>query len=290
MRGAALLAMAVAAGCNAGVALDTGSDADMIVAGAQFYPGVPPAGDPSGTRVTSVTSPNNTIRAGEINKRLGGTVQETARSVAVFFTGDVGYWVLPVGLTDSSNPPDLDFDLRASFARTIDDGPHDVSVQATDADGHFGPPSSATLTVAPAVVPSSTLDVQLIWDVDTDEDLHVTEPDGITIWARNINSYDGQTGGDPTAGGILDDDSNSSCLIDGRREENVYWTVAPPSGHYVVKVDTWALCGQAAARWHVVAAMGDQILGQASGVAIDSDTRFDKDATDGVLALEFDLP
>jgi hypothetical protein len=290
----ALATLAGAAGCNLGVALDTGADADMIVAGAQFYPGPPPAGDAAATKVTSVASPNNTIHPGEINKRLGGTVESTARSVALYFAGDVGYWVIPVGLTDPSNPPDLDFDVRINFARVLDAGMRDVQVQATNADGAFGPPNPATLLVAPAVIPASTLDVQLTWDVDADVDLHVTQPDGVTIWARNINSYDppgpGQPPGDPTTGGILDVDSNSSCVIDGRREENVYWTVAPPHGHYVVKVDTWSLCAQAGARWHVTASLGGQVLAQASGTAIDTDTRFAKDAAAGVLALEFDVP
>jgi hypothetical protein len=295
MRASNLLAIgALGAGCTTGVALDTGASSDMLVAGAQFYPGEPPAGDAAGVKVTTVTSPNNKIRPGEIAKRLGGTVESTARAVALYFEGDDGYWIVPVGLTDPSTPPDLDFDVRVSFARTLDAGPRDVRVQATDADGALGPPNSATLTVAPVAPPASTLDVQLVWDVDADVDLHVTQPDGITIWARNINSYvpPGPTDppGDPALGGVLDVDSNSSCVIDGRREENVFWTAAPPRGHYVVKVDTWALCGQPAARWHVIATLGGAVLAQASGVGVDTDTRFAKEAAAGVLALEFDVP
>lgn len=295
MRAAGLIAvLGLCGACDVGVELTTGSDAEMRVANAQYYPGEPPTGDASATKVTTVTSPNNTIRPGQVAKRLGGTAESTARSIAFYLEGDSGYWVVPVGLTDSSNPPDLDFDARVDFARTIAAGPRDIRVQAIDAAGNFGVTNTATLTVAPAVPPASTLAVQLVWDLDADVDLHVTQPDGITIWSGNINSYvppaTGEPPTDPAAGGILDFDSNASCLIDGRKEENVYWTVAPPSGHYVVKVDTYSLCNQAAARWHLVATLGGQVLAQADGTAVDTDTRFAKAATAGVLALEFDVP
>jgi len=293
MRALAVSLIATAA-CNAGVALDTGADAEMIVAGAQFYPGEPPAGAADGLKVTQIASPNNKVRAGEVAKRLSGTVQYPARSVALYLEGDAGYWITPVGLTDATSPPDLDFDVRVNFAASLATGKRDVRVQATDEHGGLGPANSATLDVAPAILPTPTLDVRLIWDVDADVDLHVTEPDGIIVWARNINSYvppgptDPPT--DPNSDGILDVDSNSSCVIDGRREENVYWTVAPPKGHYVVKVDTWNLCGQAAAHWKVIASLGGTVLKEASGTGLDTDTRFTKDAGAGVLALEFDVP
>jgi uncharacterized protein YfaP (DUF2135 family) len=292
---AAVLLIALAA-CTDGVDAFDSSGAALQVAGGAFVRGAPPAGDASGPQITSVTSPNNKVHPGEVGKRLGGTAQGSARQVAFYLDGDSGYWLVPVGLQDATTPTDLDFDARMSFARTLDLGPHQVQILATDANGVFGAPSPYAITIASETPPSATLDVQLVWDTEADVDLHVTEPDGVTIWARNINAYtppppgSSAPPGDPSQFGVLDQDSNASCVIDGRREENVYWTVPPPHGHYVVHVDTWSLCGQPAARWHVAATMDGAVLGQASGIGLDSDTTFQKSETSGVLALEFDIP
>jgi hypothetical protein len=80
------------------------------------------------------------------------------------------------------------------------------------------------------------------------------------------------------------------CQIDGRRRENAIWKVAPPSGHYLVRVDTWSLCGQPIAHWVVSASLDGQSLAQSSGVALDSDAMYPHDKGAGVLAAEFDVP
>jgi hypothetical protein len=294
MRGLLVTVLLLGA-CDAGVSLTDSSAAKMQVSNAVYFPGPPPAGDASGTLITGITSPNATIHPGEARKSLGGTVQNTGREIALYYAGDTGYWLVPVGLQDSSTPTDLDFSATLAFANDIDAGSHDIEVQATNADGTFGPSSPFTVDVVPSTVPMSTLDVQLTWDTESDVDLHVTEPDGVTIWARNINAYQppppgsSDPPGDPTKFGMLDIDSNANCQIDGRRQENVYWLVAPPSGHYRVNVDTWSLCGTPAARWHVTAMLNGQIVGQANGIGLDSDTGFTKDENAGVLALEFDV-
>jgi hypothetical protein len=301
MRAAAFLAVAglAAAGCTTGIELDPGLDADLRVAGATFYRGAPPAADPDGPVIDGIDSSNNQVYVGQAVKKIGGRMTGDSRAVALYFEGDAGYWVVPAGLPDPVIIGDLQFSASLGFARTIDDGPRDLKMQAITGDPGeevFGPPETLTLTIKPsAPVASTTLDIQLLWDSQADLDLHVTEPDGITIWARNINSYvppaPGGTGaGDPADGGILDFDSNSSCVLDGRREENVYWTATPPSGHYLVKVDTWSLCDAPAAHWHVAAMLGDQVVGQASGVGLTSDAQFEKQANAGVLALELDVP
>ncbi|HTJ41006.1 MAG TPA: hypothetical protein VL463_02895 [Kofleriaceae bacterium] len=288
---AALVACVLVA-CT-GVPADPGRDADLLIAGAQFYRGAPP-GDQGGPAVTGLETLTTDAYPGQTAKSIGGTADATSREIAYYLDGDVGYWMIPTGLEDPTNPALLDFAAKVDFAPTIDDGPRTLHVQATDASGTFGPPSDLELHVKPLTIAQSTLDVRLTWDTDADVDLHVTLPGGVTVWSGNINSYvappPGQPPGDPSTGGVLDVDSNASCAIDGRDEENVYWTAPPPSGHYVVRVDTWGLCGQTAARWHVAATLGDTLLGQAHGEAVDSDTRFTKQANAGVLALEFDVP
>ena len=82
-----------------------------------------------------------------------------------------------------------------------------------------------------------TLLVSLRWDTEADLDLHVVIPNGTVrsdddrIWSKPRRPP-GQMvdAGAYKSGGILDFDSNANCVIDGRRQENVSWTVAPPSG------------------------------------------------------------
>jgi hypothetical protein len=54
------------------------------------------------------------------------------------------------------------------------------------------------------------------------------------------------------AGGILDLDSNSNCVIDGRNAENIgYGAVEPPRGAYIVRLDYYKSCGVAATSYVV---------------------------------------
>jgi hypothetical protein len=76
--------------------------------------------------------------------------------------------------------------------------------------------------------------VSLNWDVDSDLDLHVVEPDGEEIY------YDNLTSG---TGGMLDLDSNAACSLDHKRAEHVTWpTGKAPHGTYTVIADSWSLC------------------------------------------------
>ena len=87
------------------------------------------------------------------------------------------------------------------------------------------------------VVTVGTGDVQvtLSWNVDSDVDLHVVDPNGEEIYYGNRSSV---------SGGELDLDSNAGCSIDGVRNENITWpTGAAPEGTYTVRVDYWSSCG-----------------------------------------------
>jgi len=103
------------------------------------------------------------------------------------------------------------------------------------------------------------------------------------------------------AAGYLDFDSNAACVIDGRRQENVIFSlppddnsfvpVPPPSGEYIVRVDTFSLCGQAAAQWEVqVNTPSGAVVNPATWESTDSDTRGDHGPGAGRLALDFQLP
>ena len=63
--------------------------------------------------------------------------------------------------------------------------------------------------------------------------------------------------------------------------------MAAPAGDYVARVDTFSLCGNAAARWTVEAMLNGVSLGKAEGEALSSSQRFSKGKCSGVTALSF---
>jgi hypothetical protein len=176
-------------------------------------------------------------------------------------------------------------------------GPHTFVTRAVDENGNFGPAFSRTVNVAAVSRPTGRLVVSLNWTNTADLDLHVVDPNGVEIWKRNINSYEPPAPGSAPeppgtvhVGGILDIDSNAGCTADGRHAENVVWSDAPPSGRYLVRVDTASLCSEIDARWRVEATLDGTSVGAAEGLSTDNDTRFSHDRGAGLLALTFDVP
>ncbi|HLK93068.1 MAG TPA: hypothetical protein VKZ18_24450 [Polyangia bacterium] len=291
-----LVALAGLAGCRA-VRADTGLEAEMQVANAQFVGGdLEAATPPGGPAVITLFNSLTAVQPGEIEKPLSGSLDTTATAVSLGLRGDRGYWNVVAG------PPSLDAPDQPTFAATLSFSPElplgnlTLVARAVDAQGRFGAPSTVPLVSAPPPPPSGTLVVSLRWDTESDLDLHVVIPDGIEIWADNINSYQMPPPGtvvDASAwqsGGILDFDSNANCVIDGRREENVIWQAPPPPGTYLVRVDTASLCGTPAARWNVQMLLAGAVIAASQGESLSSDTRFSKGPGSGVLALTFDVP
>jgi hypothetical protein len=150
---------------------------------------------------------------------------------------------------------------------------------------------------------TGALVISLSWDTEADLDLHVLTPSPtaggkpVELWSRNRTTLlprsplDGgpYTDEELATAGILDFDSNSQCAIDGLRVETASWQVPPPPGHYVVRVDTFSMCGQAAARWTMTVTLDGAPIGIYAGVSTDSDTRYPHMAGAGLDVLEFDL-
>ncbi len=287
------LALLVLASCG-GSSTDPGLEAWLRISGAEYEPGPPPRPG-IGPAVMALDVSRGFVAQGDTTLHLGGTLAQDANAVALWLEGDRGFWLLPAGLPDVTVPGLPTFAVTAGLARDAPLGPRALQALALSRDGSAGPKSAATIEIAPRSHPTGELVVSLSWDTNADLDLHVVDANGVEIWARNPNSWQAVPGAppDPRAwehGGILDVDSNAQCVVDGRDQENVVWVSSPPGGHYVVRVDTFSLCDQSAARWTAEARLRGQPVAQARGVVTPASTRPPHDLGAGVLALEFDVP
>jgi hypothetical protein len=286
------LPLAVAA-CG-GTSSDTGLEAAVRVAGGQFYPGsIDKLASADVPTVVDVLNSQNVIIPGLQNKQISGRLDPGSTAVAIGFSGDIGYWILPADVPDADSPTQPTFHASLSFSPSLPQTSYDLIVRAATPPNTIGPATHVALDVEPSLPPTGGLVVSLWWDTGSDLDLHVVDPYGVEIWAGNINSYDRySTLPAPDAGamseaGILDFDSNAGCVIDGRCNENVVWSVAAPAGDYVARVDTFSLCGNSAARWTVEALFDGVSLGKAEGEALPASQRFSKGKGSGVTALSF---
>ena len=292
-----LLTLCLAVAACGGTASDTGLGAAVRVASGQFYRGaIDKLAGAVAPTVVDVLNSQNVITPGLQNKQISGRLDFGSTAVALGFADDIGYWILPAGVPDADSPTQPTFHASLSFSSTLPQRSYDLIVRAVSPPDNIGPASHVSLDVEQSVPPTGTLVVSLWWDTEADLDLHVVDANGVEIWAGNINSFD-RYGTDSTTdagawneGGILDFDSNAGCVIDGRCNENVVWSASPPPGDYVVRVDTFSLCGNSAARWTVEALLNGTLIGRSEGEAAPSSQRFSKGSGGGLTALSFAVP
>lgn len=290
-----LIAGCLLVACGGQAPADPGLYALMQVEGAQFYAGPMPKAA-GGPEVVAASVSHNQVDAGSRNLPFKSSLGVTATAGLIGLVNDAGYWVLKAGAPDFESPDYPTANATLSFSTALEAKTYRLRVQGVDGDGHAGKPTELVLQGRPRGVPDGTLVVSLSWDTEADLDLHVVTPNGVEIFARNINSVEPPPPGKPTdpeafkSGGILDFDSNAQCVVDGLRQENVFWTVPPPSGHYIARVDTFLLCGAPAAHWHAGATLDGQTLTRAEGTSGPADVALPHDRGGGVLAFEFDVP
>jgi hypothetical protein len=293
----------LAASCG-GTTSDSGIEASLQLSGAgvQYVPG-PLLDDPSavGPLVRGIST-SGRISPGTVGRSVSGSTSGDAATVLLGLDGDAGHYIVPVSGPDIDNQPDLLWSATAALAQTAPVGSALLRARAVASDGTVGPGVAQALTVQATAV-TGTLVIALTWDTESDLDLHVITPamtsDGklIELWSNSRttlpprSALDGgpYTDDELAMAGIYDFDSNAQCLIDGVLNENAYWTTPPPSGHYIVRVDAFNMCGQPAARWKVTITVNDQVLGTYLGTATDADTRFPHGAGAGLTVAEFDL-
>jgi hypothetical protein len=284
-----LVAGGLLCGACSGADPSSGQQAYFTVQGAQYIPGPIDitAHDPAPT-VSAPSAATLELFPGVANKKMSGSAGPNSTAVLVGLQGDVGHWVVPVQDPDVNTVGRYTFSFSASFSPLTpagDGGVLSVVFRATTRDGKIGPALALPMTMDTPQI-QGALVISLAWDTEADLDAGVNE-----IWSRKPSGLPlGTVGATVDAGlqsGYLDFDSNSMCVIDGRRAENVILPSTPPSGRYVVRVDTFSLCAETTARWCVRALANNQVF-EACGQSTDIDTRFPHGQGAGLQALVFD--
>ena len=113
----AVLVIALASACNDDVKADSGTDADLTVAGdgAQFIRGPIPTPN-GGPDVSAVTFNNTNVFVGTNEKPVTCTLAASATGAGFALSGDVGYWILPAGAADVNTPGQPAVKTQLSFS------------------------------------------------------------------------------------------------------------------------------------------------------------------------------
>ena len=224
------ICLVLAASCGGGTEPEVTDLSDFITGvsttsgniTAQFHNGQAPTGG-SGPAVNAAGS-SALILGGSSIRTLSATTAFNRVIIAV--DGVEGYWelTLPGSVTAQ--------DIILSVGQDVPENSFTVEYAAGTSAG-IGAPDVEFVSVVQ--VGTGDIQVSVSWNVESDVDLHVVEPNGEEIYYGNDVS---------NSGGTLDLDSNAACGIDGKKNENITWpTQAPPRGTYTVRVDYWDSCG-----------------------------------------------
>jgi hypothetical protein len=235
--------------CGSSYGDGTGVDEPMTVTGATFNKGDLP--NDGGLALVAASSVNLEAFAGGPDKALSGRAAKGANGVAVRMkNAGSGYWVVPVGLPNLVDLGTLDWALKFRFTTRAPLGMQPLLVAETDGRGRFGKPTEVGFKVK-SLLPDAKKVISLVWNNHADLDLQVQSPAGKLTSAKTPNT--GVVPDDhslPEGGiegsGTLQRDSNARCAFDGLMREDVVFTGDPAPGDYLVWVDLYDSCGEAA--------------------------------------------
>ncbi|MFI5297691.1 MAG: hypothetical protein ACHREM_06285 [Polyangiales bacterium] len=249
-------------GCAASPAIEAGLDQPIIVEGATFLKGDLPVGT-SGPQVGSIGLNNSDFIPGQAGKAISGTVDSTAYSVAIRVQeAGTGYWLVPVGTADPFQAGQLDWSCTASFARSLAPGKYTLAMVAFDGGGNAGALTTQDVIAHP-LIPAGRTVISLRWNSAADLDLVVTTPAGLIVSPKNVTTTlpSAATHTGPSVG-TLDRDSETACVEDGLRQEDLVWPDAPDPGVYSVRVDMFSACSAAAATFDVRLIVDGNVVSQ----------------------------
>lgn len=192
----------------------------------------------AGAPIASVSGPNLIVPGGSAIFTVSASDPFTA--VYLSIAGMTGFVEVPVAETTSQ-------DVVLSFATVLDELQYDFNFAVGTGAG-AGP--AVTHTAFVESVGTGDLQVSVSWDVSSDVDLQVLDPNGERIYWGHRES---------TTGGILDLDANSLCTGEDKRNENITWEgSAPPTGVYEVILNYYSACGQSQTKYVVTVRMAGQ--------------------------------
>lgn len=291
-----LLPLLALAACTDGASNDRALDELLQLSGeAQFRPGPFPA-DEGGPAALELTTAVNDVLIGQLRTSFKGTLGPSARAFAIGIVGVDGSWLVPAGIPEFETPDSPSAKGTLGVRPEFPIGPFDVIIAATDENGMFGAPATKQLIAVPEDPPEGELVIELAWEGNADLDLHVVEPGpfGGEVFSGDPNSYQPVPGepadpNEPPKHGILDRDGNKDCQRMPHPSEHVVWTMPPPTGEYVVRVDTPSLCGDGSAAWFVAVYRGSELIGSARGTATPDHVLLPRGRGAGITALRFSL-
>ena len=114
--------------------------------------------------------------------------------------------------------------LPIGIPTNVDEGTFDVIFSVFNQNGEASQPIYTTINVLR--LGTGSLQISMSWDNTTDQDLHVTDPNGETIFYLERTSV---------SGGQLDRDD-----LDGYGPENIFWTDDAPDGDYTIVVNQYS--------------------------------------------------
>jgi hypothetical protein len=266
----------LAAACDTGPGILTGIGEPFRVSNGQFIsgelPGSPP---PEDAGVASASSDGSVPPLSVLN--VGYTTRLIAPGESAKFNGDVsndtvavgarldglgtGYWVVPAGAPDISQPGTLTYSLSAGFDPNDPGGLRNLLVVAIGGSGQGGVQYATQLCFKPRIpdnghacdptVPLPDTVFTLQWDDPFDLDLHVKGPNGVDYNSREPygGPVDAGPRGIPPGLPHIDRDSDGNCTPDGLNQEDLIFDDPPPPGKYTVYVDPFASCGQPSVRF-----------------------------------------
>jgi hypothetical protein len=236
-------------GCGSSYGDGTGVDEPINVSGATFNKGKLP--NDGGPALAAASSVNLEAFAGGPEKGLSGRANKGAYGIAVRMkNAGSGYWVVPVGQPNLIDVGTLDWGLKFRFTTQAPLGDQSLVVAETDGQSRFGKPTEVGFKVK-SLLPDAKQVISLVWNNHADLDLQVQSPGGKLTSAKTPNT--GEVPEDhslPDTGiegsGTLQRDSNARCAFDGFMREDVVFTGDPTPGDYLVWVDLYDSCGEAA--------------------------------------------
>jgi hypothetical protein len=263
--------------CEGGTPTPRALGEPLRVSGGAFHagalPGHPPTSDDAtdveplpGPAITALDNANNTLRPGQVGKALSGRASPETLSVALRFADlGSGYWVVPVGNADPLQGGEVAWETMSELSWDVSPGLHPFRLVAIDGEGHAGTQREVSFCVRnvvedngnachPRLAPPYAV-IALRWDSDVDLDLQVRVPNGKLVGPKAPTSVPAVAGAigkealsDPSIG-VLDRDSNASCVLDGIRQESLVFQEKPTAGLYQIYASLAAGCGASSVRF-----------------------------------------